>query len=77
MCAVSSGGQGAWSNEASFETPPTLPHPPNDVKTLGKNYSEQCCDNMGYDVHVSAQCCVFESHTHVYFSPTVCSRTQM
>ena len=36
MCAVSSGGQGAWSDEASFKTPPTLPRPPINVGVSGK-----------------------------------------
>jgi hypothetical protein len=36
VCAASSGGPGLWSNEASFKTPPTLPHPPNDVAVSGK-----------------------------------------
>ena len=36
VCAVSSGGQGTWSNEAVFQTPPTVPHPPNDVCVSGK-----------------------------------------
>ena len=36
VCAVSSGGQGAWSNEALFQTPPTLPRPPSEVRVSGK-----------------------------------------
>lgn len=36
VCAVSSGGQGEWSNETSFQTPPTLPCPPNDLHVVGK-----------------------------------------
>ena len=36
VCAVSSGGQSAWSDEASFKTPPTLPRPPINVGVSGK-----------------------------------------
>lgn len=36
VCAVSAGGQGVWSNEALFQTPPTLPFPPNDLHVFGK-----------------------------------------
>ena len=36
MCALSAGGQGVWSDEAQFKTPPTLPHPPTNVGVSGK-----------------------------------------
>lgn len=36
VCAISSGGQGVWSKEALFQTPPSLPHPPSDLSVVGK-----------------------------------------
>ena len=36
VCAISEGGQGMWSPLASFETPPTRPSPPAELRVTGK-----------------------------------------
>lgn len=36
VCAMSEGGQGKWSPVATFETPPTRPHPPTSLRVAGK-----------------------------------------